>query len=262
MLYMRSCSTRIVRSRFSDRFFLCDFCIFIENFRILLPFWAVPHRLLRRPTASEDRRGYSAGLAKGNRKEFVGNILSLGALVKRPKGAVHWWYLQRPNLLLQGIAAVKVGPYVIQSAGSRCSQNFEEFLHIQHLSRLLMYGLQLPGGKVVGTKLRKDDRSAFSAFYFNSAVMWKEESGPTTTEALTNALSTLNGQLPHPPRKLCLPLVQWWLWPTMSFFLATGHRPCTSCWGLEKLRSFHTPMFSFWSDACWAHRSLSWPGRG
>jgi len=72
-----------------------------------------------------------------------------------------------------------------------------------------MYSLQLPGGKLAGTKLRKDNHSAFSAFYFNSPSMWQEGSGPPTTEDFTNALSTLDGQLPHPPRLLCLPLTQW-----------------------------------------------------
>lgn len=58
------------------------------------------------------------GGKKLDRKELVGIILSLGAAVKKPKGVAHWRYPQRPNLL-QGIAAVKAGPYMRQFAGYR-----------------------------------------------------------------------------------------------------------------------------------------------
>lgn len=112
-----------------------------------------------------------------------------------------------------------------------------------------------PGGKVVGTKLRKDDFSVFSAFYFNSPAMWQEGTGPATTEDLTNAVSTLDGQLPHPPRLLCLPLAQWWLWPAMSF-LARSAGPVppsevSRTWGLS------TPQCSA-SDLMYA--GLTWKG--
>lgn len=65
-----------------------------------------------------------------------------------------------------------------------------------------MYGLQMPGGKAqtkLRMKLRKDNHSVFSAFYFDSPAMWQEGSGPTITEGLTNAVSILDGQVPINP---------------------------------------------------------------
>lgn len=132
-----------------------------------------------------------------NRRELVVSMLSLRTLVKRPKGAAHWRYPQTPNLLLQGITTVRAGPYKRSSAGSRCSQKFEEFLHAGHLPRLLTYSLQLPRGKAVGIKFRKDDCSASSAFYFNLPAMWQVGSGSTTTKDLTNTVSTPDGPI-HP----------------------------------------------------------------
>lgn len=75
---------------------------------------------------------------------------------------------------------------------------------------------------MVGIKLRKDDRSAFPAIYFNSPSMGQGRSGPATTEDLTNAVSTFSGQLPHAPKLFCLPLTQQKLWPAMSFWPQTA----------------------------------------
>lgn len=77
--------------------------------------------------------------------------------------------------------------------------------------------------KVVGIKLRKDDCSAFPAIYFSSPSMGQGESSPATTEDLTNAVCTFNGQLPH--LQAVLPPSHTAETVAGNVFLVTGCRP-------------------------------------
>lgn len=54
--------------------------------------------------------GRCGGRKEREQERACGDHLIPGSSSGRPKGAAHWKHPQRPNLL-QGIAAVKVGPY-------------------------------------------------------------------------------------------------------------------------------------------------------
>lgn len=202
-------------------------------------------------------------LAKGNRKEPVGNILSLGALVAK-------------RFYLLGVSSEAK-----RTMTRHCSSEGRTLREIVCWVQVL-------------TKVWR----VFACWALTqatdvwSADAWRESSNKAQNEAQKRQplcilclllwftchvaggiwsnhhrgldKCSVHSRWPgtHQPRLLCLPLTQWWLWPTMSLFLATDCRSCASYWGLEDMRSFHTPVLSFGSDACWALGSLSWPGRG
>lgn len=164
----------------------------------------------------------------GRRKELVGSILPLGFL---PLGEKAKRYCS-----LEVSPEVKPTTRHCNSEGRTlyemivcCVQALIEVWRVfacWALTQATDVWSAAPGGKVVGTKLRKDDFSVFSAFYFNSPAMWQEGTGPATTEDLTNAV---HSWWPAPPStQAALPPSRTMVTVACNIFLGTVCRPCPS----------------------------------